>query len=162
MAPLKKAQWDDEGTLRLMWWQGNEIAKSKRVQLKAQLSQTAFDPARTLILEGVMPLSSSPTGLYLQGTNGRGTGFLVHENGLVEYGDVSGDSSRFEKKGYVDRELALADTARFRLIRKGRITELYLNDYLMQCYSLPELGTGRISELGPAGSFSGLNAWYCA
>jgi len=162
MAPLKRADWDDEGTLRLKWWDGNERAKAKRVFIQSQLVETAFDPNETLILEGVMPLTSSPTGLYLQGSGEKGTGFLVHENGLVEYGDINRDGSGFEKKGYVDRELPFEDKAHFRLIRKGRITEFYLNDYLMQCYSLPEQGTGHIGLIGPPRDFSKLKAWYCA
>ena len=61
----------------------------------------------------------------------------------------------------VDRDLPLNDSARFRLVRKGRITEFYLNDYLMQCYSLPEQGTGRLGLIGPTNDFRELRAWYC-
>jgi hypothetical protein len=162
MPPLKRAVWDDEGTLRLKWWTGNEKGKCRRVPVEPQLWDTAFDPKETLILEGEMLLASNPTGLYLQGAGDKGTGFLVYRNGRVEYGDICRDGAGFEKKGYVDRDLVFADTARIRLIRRGRITEFYLDDHLMQCYCLPEQGTGRISVIGSAANLRQLAAWYCA
>jgi hypothetical protein len=162
MTPLKRAVWDEEGTLRLKWWEENEKAKGWRVPVKSQLLYTTFDPRKTLILEGMMRLSSKPTGLYLQGTGNRGTGFLVHKKGLVEYGNVNQDGAGFERQGYVDRDLAFEGTTRFRLIRRGRITEFYLNDYLMQCYCLPERGTGRVGVVGSPDDFCKIEAYYCA
>ncbi len=162
MTPLKRAVWDEEGTLRLKWWENNEKAKDKVVAIESQLSETPFDPDRVLILEGVMRFSFGLTGLHLQGMGNRGTGFLVHKNGFVEYGDIDSDGTGFEKKGHVDRDIPLQGTARFRLIRTGRITEFYLNDYLMQCYCLPEYGTGRIGIIGHRDALSNLRAWYCS
>lgn len=162
LAPLKRADWDEEGTLRMKWWRGNEKAKTKFLHLKSQLLETVFDPEKTLILEGVIRFTASVTGLYLEGDGGEGTGFFVHQDGLVEYGGINQGGLGFEKKGAVDRELAFKDEAQFRLIRKGRITEFYLNDYLMQCYCLPERGTGRIGVIGPTHGFDKLKAWYCA
>jgi len=174
MAPIKKAQWDDEGALRLMWWEQNNLAKGERLQILSARSlsdsrpaflELHFDPNRVLILEGVMPLpnsgSSAPAGLYLQGVGEAGTAFLVRENGVVDYGSMRIDGTRFEKQDSVDRDLLLKDLAHFRLIRKGRITEFYLNDYLMQCYCLPEQGTGRIGLIGLTHDFrKSLSAWY--
>jgi hypothetical protein len=173
MAPLKRAEWDEEGTLRLKWWQGNERAKGAPVDIALAKSRTpsivtllnpAFDPNRSLIVEGVvsLPASEAPTGLYLQGSGENGTAFLVGTNGAVEYGSMRNDGTQFQKKGRVDRELQLRDSARFRLVRKKCLTELYLNDYLMQCYSLPEIGTGRLGLLGPASAFRELSAWHAA
>jgi len=175
MAPLKKAQWDDEGTLRLMWWEQNNLAKGETLSVSSGKSSTAsqpsllttlFNPQETLILEGEMPLPSfnnvAPIGLYLQGSGDIGTAFLVRENGLVDYGSMRMDGGGFEKQGSVDRDLVFTNSVRFRLVRKGQLTEFYLNDYLMQCYSLPEQGTGHIGLIGPPHDFSKLKAWYCA
>lgn len=160
MTPLKRAVWDEEGTLRLKWWEKNERAKTRAPTLESPLD-TPLDPNETLIWEGVMRLSAAPAGLYLQGTDRRGTGILVHRNGLVEYGDINKDGTGFVKRGFVDRDLALRETTRFRLLRRGRITEFYLDDYLMQCYSLPERGTGRVGVLGSVDRFSQMQAWHC-
>lgn len=175
MAPIKKAQWDDEGSLRLMWWEQNNLAKGATLSVSSgkpsrtsqpSLLTTLFDPQETLILEGTMPLPGSKdaalTGLYLQGTGDTGTAFLVRENGAVDYGSMRSDGTGFEKQGNVDRELPLKNPVRFRLVRKGQLTEFYLNDYLMQNYSLPEMGTGRIGLIGFENNFGKLKAWYCA
>ena len=174
MAPIKKAHWDDEGTLRLMWWSKNDAAKAEQLSvvpgkssfgLQPILLDTHFDPNKILILEGIMPLPNAkdeaPTGLYLQGAGDKGTAFLVRENGAVHYGSMRFDGTQFEKEDDVDRELPIKSTACFRLLRKGRLTEFYLNDYLMQCYSPPEVGTGRVGLIGPATGFRELSAWYC-
>lgn len=163
LAPLKRAVWDEDGTLRLMWWPGNERAKHKRVRV--ELFNTRFEPDQTLILEGVMALPESTnavaTGSYLQGSAETGTAFLVQENGAVNYGAIRSDGTQFRQEGHVDRELVLKSPVRFRLIRKDRMTEFYLNDVLMQCYCLPEQGTGHIGFLGSPKNFSQLAAWYC-
>jgi len=174
LAPLKRAQWDDKGTLRLMWWEQNNLAKGKSLPISPiksipgslPLLDSLFDPQETLILEGMMSLPDSkdkaPTGLYIQGTGKKGTGFLVYQNGRVEYGDMSSDGSAFEKIGHADRGLQFEEKAHFRLILKGSLTEFYLNDYLMQCYSTSEPGTGRIGFIGSESDFDELKAWYCA
>ena len=175
MTPIKRAQWDDEGTLRLVWWERNDQAKKKELQIpiveqspdsRPALLETIFDRNKILIVEGEMPVPDSekvePAGLYLQGTGDAGTAFLVRGNAAVEYGSMLADGTRFEKHDRVDRDLKVDGSARFRLIRRGRITEFYLNDYLMQCYCLPEQGTGRIGFIGPAHYFRNIKAWYCA
>jgi len=174
LAPLKRAVWDEEGTLRLMWWQGNQRAKNKRVRVELSEAASATNPTllntrseqgQTLILEGVLtlpePTNAVATGLYLQGSEETGTAFLVQENGAVDYGAIRSDGTQFQQKGHVDRELVLKSSVRFRLIRKGRMTEFYLNDVLMQCYCLPEQGAGHIGFLGSPKNFSELAAWYC-
>ena len=162
LSPLKRADWDEEGTMRLKWWDGNDKAKARAVPLESPLIETKFDKGETLILEGEMLLSSYYSGLYLQGSGDSGTAIKVHKNGIVEYGNFFGPDGTFDIRGYVDRELRLSDSVRFRLVRKGRMTEFYLNDYLMQIYSPPEFGTGRIGLMGPVEKFSDLRAWYCS
>jgi hypothetical protein len=175
LAPLKKAEWDEQGTLRMTWWPGNDRAKDER--LRVDLPQAAgpsvpalldppFDRDRTLILEGVLTLPSaadgSVTGVYLDGSAEAATAFLVRPGGAADYGSIRSDGTEFQPEGHVDRELDLSGTVRFRLVRKGRMTELYLDDVLMQCYCLPESGTGRIGLLGGPERFGDLAGWYCS
>jgi len=40
------------------------------------------------------------------------------------------------------------------------MTEFYLDDYLMQCHCLPDLGTGRINTIGNA-NVTNVRGWYC-
>jgi hypothetical protein len=158
LAPLKRAQWDDEGTLRLTWWDGNDAAKKTEIPLPDGVELT-FDPARVLILEGELRPDGQRRGIYLDGEGPRGTAFFVETGGRVTYGDAKPDGSDFVPQGVVDREIELGPVVRFRLVRYGRITEFYLDDYLMQCYSLPEVGTGTIRPIGST-VLEYLAAWH--
>lgn len=173
-ATLKKVHWDDEGTLRLMWWGKNNLAKEESlpVSLGNQPSGSQpiwldihFEPSRILILEGEMllpdALDTVSVGLYLEGAGNVGTAFLVRKAGAVDYGSMRLDGTGFKREDRVDRELPHVNKVQFRLVRKGRITEFYLNDYLMQCFSLPEGSTGRIGFVGLANKLKKLRAWYC-
>ena len=60
-----------------------------------------------------------------------------------------------------DREWPFGPTARFRLLLKGSLIEFYLEDLLIDCYSLPQGASGRIGIL-PAGdpaALTALKAW---
>jgi hypothetical protein len=52
-------------------------------------------------------------------------------------------------------------TATFRLLLKHSLLEFYLNDILIECYSLPDWATGRIGLIhgGPKPSVRILKAW---
>jgi len=172
MAPLKRAHWDNEGTLRLMWWDRNDSAKGQSMALslgepsgtQPVFFKTVFDLDKTMILEGQMRLPASSerrhVGLYFQGAGNTGTAFLVLDNGRVDYGSMRENGTGFQRIDSVDRSLAPEITVRFRLVRKGRMTECYLNDFLMQCYSLPE-GTGQVGLLGPPSAYDKLKVSYC-
>jgi hypothetical protein len=172
-APLKRAHWDEEGTLRLRWWEGNNRSKARSILLERPSSagslvsffQHNFEPNRTMILEGSIDLPSSssegPIGLYTDGTSTSGTAFLLDANARVEYGLIRSNGTEFKREGFVDRELQLSGTTKFRFIRHGRLTEFYINDYLMQCHCLPETGTGRLGVIGNA-KLHQVEAWYCA
>ena len=44
--------------------------------------------------------------------------------------------------------MVLRPTARFRLLLKHSLLEFYLDDLLIECFSLPEPATGRIGVVG--------------
>lgn len=177
LAPLKRADWDAEGTLRLAWWPGCDTCKTRPLSVnldhaaprsKVVFLTTPFDHRRPHILEGVLILPEASVeisaGMYFESgdPNAPGTAFIVRPRGIVDYGSMHPDGTRFDKKGSVDRDLQPGPTMRFRLVRKGRITEFYLDDFLMPCYCLPELGSGRLALLGDAATYRDLRAWNCA
>jgi hypothetical protein len=53
------------------------------------------------------------------------------------------------------------DPARFRLLLKRPVLEFYLDDILIECYSLPTPATGRIGTIraGAAKRIRDLSAW---
>ena len=118
-----------------------------------------------LILEGTLKLpttgAATPVGLFLAQGKESGTAILVHAGGVTEFGPMRPDGAGFKAEHRVDREWKFGETARFRLLLKGSLTEFYLDDLLMQCYSLPQEATGQIGllEARDPDALSGLQAW---
>ena len=173
-APLKHAVVDDEGTLRLKWWAGNEKLKHQAIAIQAPpagpgpislLAQTL--PIREgVVVEGVMTLPASaqakPVGIYIEHGQDSGTAIRVGQNGVTEIGLIKGDGSGFASKDRMDRQVKTASAATFRLLLKHSLLEFYLDDHLIQCWSLPQRPTGRLGlmygETG-AGSIREIKAW---
>jgi len=173
---LKTAVVDNEGTLRLGWWKGNEKLKQEAIEVKLPalpaeavptvvMLASKFDASGGLVMEGAFKLPASkeaqPVGLFLAQGDDSGTAILVHANGSVELGPMRADSSGFKAEQSVDREWKFNPVVRFRLLLKGSLLELYLDDLLMQCYSLPQNSSGRIGVIlaGDPSAVTALKAW---
>ena len=175
---LKSTLLDAEGTLRLGWWAGNDSLKHQAIDVKTPLSpsgevqavamlESEFNVRQGLVLEGTVSLPASkeakPVGLFIAQGNDSGTAILIHAAGITEVGPMRADGTGFKAEQRVDREWKFGQTARFRLLLKGSLLELYMDDLLMHCYSLPEEATGRIGLLqgGLNEAISNLMAWRC-
>jgi hypothetical protein len=130
------------------------------------LLETEFDARHGLVLEGTLKLpvakESSPVGLFLAQRGDSGTAILVHAGGNTELGPMRSDGTGFKAENRIDREWKFGARVRFRLLLKGSLLEFYLDDLLMQCYSLPQKATGRIGILpasDPA-ALTALKAWH--
>jgi len=170
-APLKSTVIDEDGTLRLGWWQGNKKMKHQAVDVKppipagdtpiAMLDNT-FDLKQGIILEGTLILPETKDtprrGLYIECGQGTGSAVLLDSQGLADLGPMQADGSGFQMEKRVDREMQFGKPARFRLLLKGSLTEFYLDDILIECFSLPATATGRI---GLIGKVSTVKAWEC-
>ena len=172
---LKATVIDDEGTLRLTWWKGNEKMKHHAVEAKVPpgreapsaltMFENGFDTSAGLILEGTLKLpaakDSQPVGLFISQDEGAGMAILVHASGVTEFGPMRSEGAGFHAEHRVDREWRFGPTVRFRLLLKGSLLEFYLDDLLMQCYSLGHTASGKIGLLsgGDASAFANLKAW---
>ena len=58
--------------------------------------------------------------------------------------DIAADGTGFKPEKTVDREWPFGDRANFRLALQDALLEIYLDDVLIECYSLPAPATGRI------------------
>ena len=72
----------------------------------------------------------------------------MRAGGVTEFGSLQADGAGFKCDLRADREFAFGPNARFRLALKGWLLEFYLDDILMECYSLPERATGRVGLIG--------------
>jgi hypothetical protein len=181
-APLKNARIDAEGTLRLGWWKGNE--KMKRAAIAVQpFGDTSkaidmlghpFDPSKGIILEGTLRLPKGEwekrSGLYIECGDREGAGVLIDHSGVAELGSIQANGEDFQisernKRGKkqnpkrVDREMAFANPAKFRLLLKGPLMEFYLDDILIESFALPANPTGRIGLVNSAETLGTLKAW---
>jgi hypothetical protein len=57
---------------------------------------------------------------------------------------VRADGAGFKPESMPDRETTFKSPARFRLVLKSELMEIYLDDFLIECFSLPAPATGRI------------------
>ena len=166
-APLKQAVVGDEGILRLAWWSGNEKMKHEEIDVKPLVSgndtaivmlENTFDVDRGVILEGEMTL---PNGLYIECEQDHGAAIVVDVDGTAELGQINADGSGFQSEKQVDREMSFGEPARFRLLLEHSLLEFYLDDILIECFSLPGRTTGRIGVVrsGDSCDLGQLQAW---
>jgi hypothetical protein len=175
LGSLKATVVDGEGTLRLAWWKGNEKMKGLPVDAASPSGREAvpspamlaasFDTSAGLILEGTVkvPLAkdSQPVGLFISQGQDTGAAILVQAGGVTVFGSMRADGTGFQAEQRVDREWKFGTTARFRLLLKGSLLEFYLDDLLMQCFSMAHAAGGKIGLLsgGDASTFASLKAW---
>ena len=168
LGTLKRAVVDPQGTLRLGWWEGNDKLKHAAIEATEKGTFCFFDDrdvASGIIVEGVLPLPASndakPSGIYIEHGKDTGTAILVSAAGAAEIGPMAADGSGFKAENRIDREMAFGPAPRFRLLLKHSLIEFYLNDILIQCYSLPAPATGRLGLIrgGAKGAATELKSW---
>jgi len=174
---LKRAVVDDEGTFRLAWWDGNDGLKREPVDVgapkagpepedAAAMLDNVFDVERGLVLEGELLLPEGQAaprrGLYVECEPGSGAAILLDANGAAELGPIRSDGGGFEAEMTEDREVTFSRPATFRLLLKGALLEFYLDDILVECFSLPQPATGRLGLFrgGDPASIRDLGAWH--
>ena len=139
----------------------------------AMLDQV-FDASKGIILEGTLRLPKGEgeqrSGLYIECGNREGAGVLINHFGVAELGSIQANGEDFEirernKRGKeqnpkrVDREMAFANPAKFRLLLQGPLMEFYLDDILIESFALPADATGRIGLINSAETLGTLKAW---
>jgi hypothetical protein len=169
MAPLKIAAWDAEGTLRLMWWSKNDLAKKKRLELRttpgrfASFIEDVGKLGELLIIEATVTFEGNgtlaPIGFFFGNEHKTGSVFLLRDDGTVEFGETRCGALDVLNGSIVNREIDVEGPVRVRLIKKNRMTEFYVNDYLMQTYSLPAFVDSGVGILGGS-RVAELKAWH--
>ena len=175
-APLKRADVDEEGTLRLIWWGGNEALKGdpqnvrplRRDENSAAspvFLDAAMDVRRGTILEGVVTFAkdskAAGPGVLIACEEGRSGAIQFVSSSATVGGTMELDGVGFapDPRQNIDRQLPPKSEVRFRLLVRHSLIELYLDDVLLNVYSLPEAANGRIGFLNSAIGISELKAW---
>lgn len=116
---LKRAVVDREGTMRLAWWQGNEKLKRQRLAKLDDIN------GRSVVIEGRLRIPSNGPSIVIS-TKTEEVTISASEDGVFEIGE-----------NRVNREMNYGSTPWFRLLIEGSLMEFYVDDILIQCYSLP-------------------------
>ena len=129
-----------------------------------------FDLQQGVIVEGDMTVHEpekgwSGIGLYVEedARKKTGTAFIAETRGCTEIGSLR--SGRHGMGFVSDDALQLGvkpgEKCHFRFLIRRFLTELYLDDRLVQCYSLPESVSGRLGLVLESGRaiFEGIKAW---
>jgi hypothetical protein len=174
-APFKRAIVDSKGVLRLAYWEGNERLKGNQLNAsgvhgpdehRVQIGDWGI-VGSGLILEGSFHFLPGkpdiPAELTIECNGDASTCIKVHRTGLVEFGPIphKDDKPASSPWSRVDREMPQDDSPSFRLWIDKCTMEFYLNDYLIQAYSLHGNATGRVfsTSVAEAGRISGLKVW---
>lgn len=167
MLPLRKPVFAD-GHLRLGWWPGNEALKGEPLPLPERVTVTGrawlvprFDWQHGIVLEGAV---TGPFGIALEEVPG-----IAMEIRLTECATLMGRANAVTGFAIEDTTgpgcatvagCAAGVTHRFRLLLRGKLFELYLDDLLAQTYRWRP-GGGRIGLLagGATTAFRDLRAY---
>jgi hypothetical protein len=155
-APLKTATLT-KGELQLCYWPRNDLAKGPQ-QHHAPTLDTNAEHNGVRLLEPTLPQNGSfveckvrhvdegSIGLYLEHEDAMGTLVRMSAQGVVEIGTLNRATMTFHQEEKVDRQLDARDYE-VRMLVRGSLLELYLNDVFIQCFSMPAKGTGKLGFL---------------
>ena len=177
-APLKRAVVDEEGILRLAYWEGNDRLKTRPVHVElpdsAQMKsdrlvmlKNRFDVDQGLILEGSFQGLKSGRflavnqGLYVETAPCRGTALMILPHGVTQIGAMTTQSKQFRMDSFVNRMERYGTNPSFRLLLRHSQLEFYVNDRCIQCYAMPGKATGKIGIIhnGDPKTIGELKAW---
>ena len=150
-APMKRAFVDNDGILRLKYWEGNEALKGEKINLcppgeDGVYSETCLDVSVGVILEGKMAVRNDTSGLLIECLTDQTVGILTSESGITEYGPFNKELTCIDaqESEYFDRGLGNLESASWRLLLRLDKAEFYLNGIFIQSIRLPGNATGRI------------------
>lgn len=179
MAPIKEALVDQEGTLRLGYWKGNEALKGKNVPVDMPSSHKplefinhSFNANKGFVLEGTIKLPQDGEkqlpGIYLESGEERPTVILATPKGTSRIGTVRQDGTDFQLRkskivwcgpAEIDREMTFGPSVKFRLLVRKSMLEFYMDDILFHIRALKYPSTGKVGIVGATGSIYDLKAW---
>jgi hypothetical protein len=127
-----------------------------------------FDIEKGIVLEGTMEIHSSENkpggiGLYIEENTEQGTAIMLQTYGRTEIGQMRIEGKKkFQPDDVIETTgITSGKKCAFRLLLRQYLMELYLNDLLVQCYSLPLQSTGHLGLIVESGRavFEKLQAW---
>lgn len=127
----------------------------------------SFDTERGFILEGRMQIDPAPKhwggiGFIINHEDGGGTGIMAETRKMTETGPIRNPGEgEFAPDDAADFGITPSEPHSFRLFMRMSMAELYIDDLLIKCLSLPARPSGRIGLIFESGRarFGDLAAW---
>jgi len=174
-APLKDVEIDSEGILRLKWWKNNDKLKAKPLETKLvaggkeyasslRMLDTKLDLSQTHVIEGTVgqvppqAAGGGKPGIYFDLGNGQGCCLRLARD-TVQFGDIKADGSNFKVLQTSRRDMDPGPVLKFRLVMKGDMMELYVNDYLMNLKRMNCNGQIGLIVADNAAAFKNIKIW---
>lgn len=125
LAPIKRVIFDNEGILWLVWWNQNENLKGEQFLYLPTVDQKSF------IFEA-KGTDEAMISLVLE--NNSKLNIRIHKNGVIEYiyFNVNEESTDETCK----KNILFSDKYSIKLLVHNDLTELYIDDYFITCYTL--------------------------
>ena len=129
------------------------------------MADTSVDTQGGVVIEGRvnLPASSQPEsewpGIYIEYEAGEGSYIRVGPDGVTHFGLMAESENHSQREDVMARAWPFGDTVQFRTLLKESVLEFYLDDLLIQSYSLPAEVTGRIGLLSPKGLIHDVQVW---
>ncbi len=170
-APLKEVEIDQEGILRLKWWEQNNLLKDKRIKLilensggkneSVHLFSNAFNTNDVGVVESKIKLAADacekyPVGYYFDAGLDSGYVLMFNKNEAV-FGTMNHDGSDLKIKVRVNRDIEFSEFSTVRIVFKRDLLEAYLNDYLVMLKRLN--WSGKLGIIVQKNEISGFRAW---
>ena len=126
-----------------------------------------FDIVNGVVLEGTLEIQTAGQtpgrcGIYIEEATGQGTAVMAGTDGQSQVGALKlAEPKSFEPDDFVDAGITPRRQHTFRLLTRQYMLEFYLDDRLIQCYSIPEHTTGRMGFVAQGGRavVGNLKAW---
>ena len=132
------------------------------------MAEESVDTAGGVVIEGsvTLPAAGQPAsdwpGLYIEYAPGLGSYIQVGPAGVTHFGLMAESENQSQREDVMARAWPFRDTVTFRTLLKESVLEFYLDDLLIQSYSLPAEATGRIGILNPTGAILDIQVWNAA
>nr|MDO8113120.1 hypothetical protein [Candidatus Sigynarchaeota archaeon] len=183
VAPIKKAWIDEAGTFFLAYWERNDGLKdkgwnptwngpAKRGELYLQDCLTAIDSKKGIVLESDIAIpgkESDHVGIFFEvklPIIGDHVYFaaLIGKSGALSLGILDPLDGSFEEIDAVARPHLFNHTGHLRVLNRGGLIEIYLDNILLQCATMPHPPTGKFGIVaGPsntiASAFKQISVW---
>ena len=170
-APLKAVEIDNDGILRLKWWEQNNLLKGKKFNLSldknssssetVQFFSETFSTNDVGVVESNIKLAydeheKSSIGFYFNIGSDSGYVLLLNRKETA-FGTMSSNGYNLKITVKINRDIDFNENSSVRLVFKRDMMEAYLDDYLVMLKRIN--WTGKLGIIEQKNELSNIRSW---